>query len=162
MRHSPLNAALASLEFTLEQSDLDLEAWEKAVGKIVCSVARLEGELLLKYETHKALSRRMYFKDDKYLENRFERVKALYNLECGASNESDELFTQFKELVTLRNLVAHNPVYYESAQLGFRITNGQSKSKYIGLNQISELAENAFAIGLKLTVLFRVWAKNKS
>ncbi|EOB2787576.1 hypothetical protein ACIL20_004427, partial [Vibrio vulnificus] len=90
----------------MEQSDLDLEAWEKAVGKIVCSVARLEGELLLKYETHKALSRRMYFKDDKYLENRFERVKALYNLECGASNESDELFTQFKELVTLRNLVA--------------------------------------------------------
>ncbi|TVU62301.1 hypothetical protein FQP88_12395 [Vibrio atlanticus] len=158
----PLSKALAFLEFTLEQSDLDLDAWEKAVGRIVCSVARLEGELLLKYETHNELSRSMYFKVDKHLESRFERVKALHTLECGVSNNSNELFAQFKELIDLRNLVAHNPVYYESAEKGFCVTNGQSKSKYIALSQISELAEKAFTTGLQLTLLLRVWATNKS
>jgi len=48
----------------LEQYDLDLQYWEKAVDKIVCSVARLEGELLLKYETHNELSRSKYFEVD--------------------------------------------------------------------------------------------------
>jgi len=157
-----LNKLLAFLEYILEQGDLDLENWEKAVGKIVSSVARLEGELLLKYETHKELSRSMYFKVDKSLENRFERVKALYNSECGISSGSDELFAQFKELVDLRNLVAHNPVFYESAEKGFRITNGQSKSKYIALNQITESSEYAFTTGLQLTMLLRVWVRNKS
>ncbi len=144
------------MQFTLGQSDLDLDAWEKAVGRIVCSVARLEGELLLKYETHNELSRSMYFKVDKHLESRFERVKVLHTLECGVSNNSNELFAQFKELIDLRNLVAHNPVYYESAEKGFRVTNGQSKSKYIALSQISELAEKAFTTGLQLTLLLRV------
>lgn len=148
-------------EYILEQSDLDLDNWEKAVGKIVSSVARLEGELLLKYENHKDLSRSMYFKVDKSLEARFERVKSLYNSECGISSGSEELFVQFKELVDLRNLIAHNPVVYESAKNEFRITNGQSKSKYIDLNQISVLAEKAFTTGLQITVLFRIWAKRQ-
>ncbi|MEH0691059.1 hypothetical protein H4F17_18690 [Vibrio cholerae] len=146
----------------MEQSELDLEVWERAVGKIVSSVARLEGELLLKYETHDALSRSMYFKVDKTLEKRFERVKSLYNAECGITSCSDKLFTQFQGLVELRNLVAHNPVYYEDADKGFRITNGQSKTKYISLNDILKLAENVFSACLQITILFRVWAKNKS
>lgn len=145
----------------MEQSNLDLDMWEKAVGKIVSSVARLEGELLLKYESHEKLSRSLYFKVDKSLEKRFERVKDLYNTECGYSSASNALFTQFNELVSLRNLVAHNPVFYESSEKIFRITNGQSKSKNIELSQISNLAEHAFSIALKLTILFRVWAKNK-
>lgn len=78
----------------------------------------------------------MYFKVDKSLEKRFERVKSLYNSECVVSSGSEELFAQFKELADLRNLVAHNPVFYESSENRFRITNGQSKSKYIDLNQI--------------------------
>ncbi|MGK0272050.1 MAG: hypothetical protein ACI88H_002716 [Cocleimonas sp.] len=150
------------MEYILEQGYLDLENWEKAVGKIVSSVARLEGELLLKYEAHNELSRSMYFKVDKLLSKRFEKVKSLYNSECGVSIESDALFAKFEDLVDLRNLVAHNPVFYESVEKGFRITNGQSKSKYIALSQISELAECAFITGTQLTVLFRVWAKNKS
>jgi hypothetical protein len=145
------------LEYALEQGDLDLENWEKAVGKIVCSVARLEGELLLKYENHNELSRSKYFKVDDSLNKRFNKVRELYNSECGISNESDSLFEEFEKLVELRNLVAHNPVFYESAEKGFRITNGQSKSKYINLSEISELAESAFSNGIKLTVLFRVW-----
>ncbi|EGR3255111.1 hypothetical protein N5K32_004599 [Vibrio parahaemolyticus] len=146
----------------MEQGELDLDCWEKAVGKIVSSVARLEGELLLKYETHHELSRTMYFKVDTSLEKRFERVKELYELECGSTQCSNDLFAQFKELVELRNLVAHNPVFYDSAETGFRITNGQSKSKYICLSQISDLAEFAFTTGLRLTVLFRGWGRNKS
>ncbi|WP_394151355.1 hypothetical protein [Vibrio maritimus] len=144
----------------MENYELDLTDWEKSVGKIVSSVARLEGELLLKYETHKSLSRTRYFKTDDTLGQRFEVVKELYTLECGTSPQSEKLFNEFKELVALRNLVAHNPVYYEGD--GFRITNGQSKSKFLTLNQISDLAENAFSTGLQLSVLFRVWAVNES
>lgn len=141
----------------MEQGDLDLEYWEKSVGKIVSSVARLEGELLLKYELHNELSRAMYFKVDKSLSKRFDRVKSLYNAECGTSDKSTALFNEFDKLVELRNLVAHNPVFYESSEARFRITNGQSKSKYINLSEISELAEYAFSTGTQLTVLFRVW-----
>ncbi|QFU24938.1 hypothetical protein FM038_024310 [Shewanella eurypsychrophilus] len=141
----------------MEQDDLDLENWEKAVGKIVSSVARLEGELLLKYETHNELSRAKYFNVDKSLSKRFDKVKSLYNSECGISYKANALFEEFDNLVELRNLVAHNPVFYESADKGFRITNGQSKSKYINISQISELAEHAFSTGMQLTVLFRVW-----
>lgn len=141
----------------LVQVELDFENWEASVGKIVVSVARIEGELLLKYETHKELSRSMYFKVDKTLNERFKKVKSLYNSECGSSDETDALFNEFYALVELRNLVAHNPIFYESEEKGFCITNGQSKTKYISLSQISELAEHASSIGTQLTVLLRVW-----
>ncbi|OQU49821.1 hypothetical protein [Vibrio parahaemolyticus] len=135
----------------MENYELDLTDWEKSVGKIVSSVARLEGELLLKYETHKSLSRTSYFKTDDTLGKRFKVVKELYTSECGTYPQSEKLFNQFKDLVALRNLVAHNPVYYEGD--GFRITNGQSKSKFLTLNQISDLAKTLFPLASAIRVV---------
>jgi len=142
----------------MEQSDLDLSSWEASVGKIVTSVARLEGELLLKYENHSQLSRSKYKADDT-LSNRFNRVTSLFNLECESSIKTDAIFAEFEKLVELRNLVAHNPVFYESEEKGFRITNGRSKNRYIHLSEISKLAEHAFSTGLEMAMLFRRWPK---
>ena len=114
----------------------------------------------MKYETHSQLSRKKYFKVDETLNKRFERVESIYTLECGASKYSENLFKKFNELIELRNLVAHNPVFYESEDSAFCITNGQSKNKYINLSEIAELAENAYKTAFDLSILFRIWEKN--
>jgi len=136
--------------------DFSLEQWEAAVGKIVTAVSRVESELLLKYEMH--LSRTKYFKDES-LANRLNRIENLYNEMCGQTSISANLFKTFREQVELRNLVAHNPVYYDHETGGFRITNGQSKSKYVEVAELQEKSKQVFKSCTELTVLLRVWAK---
>ena len=41
--------------------ELDFERWESAVGKIVMSLSRVEGELLMKYQSH--FSKTKYFNE---------------------------------------------------------------------------------------------------
>lgn len=94
--------------------DFILEEWEAAVGKIVTSIARVEGELLLKYEEF--FSRSMYFRKDTTLAQRTNRIENLYCEICGKTIISEKLFLAFREQVELRNLVAHNPVYYNSEE----------------------------------------------
>jgi hypothetical protein len=143
-----------------QEENFKLEEWEAAVGKVVTSVVRVEGELLLKYEEH--LSRKMYFKEDVTVAKRLNRVESLYNEICGQTSQSDKLFSAFREQVKLRNLVAHNPVYYDNKSGGFRITNSQSRSKFVEVAILQEDAKQAFRCCTELTVLLRVWAKNKS
>ena len=137
---------------------LDLEQWESAVGKIVTSLARLEGELLLKYESH--FSRKKYFDDS--LEQRIQRIENLYEEECGMIASSKNLFSNIREHVKLRNLVAHNPVYYDSVSSKFQITNGQSKSKFVNVSELNGLSQKLYSSSLEFTVLLRIWASNKS
>jgi len=139
-----------------QEQDLNLAQWEAAVGKIVTSVSRVEGELLLKYEKH--LSRSKYFKDD-ILDTRLKRIENLYNEMCGQTSISKKLFNTFREQIELRNLVAHNPVYYDNESGDFRITNGQSKSKYVEVAELQEKSKQVFKNCTELTVLLRVWTK---
>jgi hypothetical protein len=133
--------------------DLDLEHWANAVGKIVTSLARVEGDLLLKYEA--SFSRQMYFKDS--LEERIKRLEKLYIDERGQDTKSEHLFKSLREHVKLRNLVAHNPIYYCSDNEAFRITNGQSRSKYINVADLELLAVQLFDSCLQFTVMIRTW-----
>jgi len=133
--------------------DFDLVLWANVVGKIVTSLARVEGDLLLKYEA--SFSRQMYFKDS--LEERIKRLENLYIDECGDDSKSQQLFKSLREHVKLRNLVAHNPIYYCSDNEAFRITNGQSKSKFINVSELESLAIQLFNSCLEFTVLIRTW-----
>ncbi len=135
---------------------LDLKHWESAVGRIVTSLARLEGELLLKYEAH--FSRKKYFSDS--LEKRIQRIEDLYEKECGMITSSKNLFSNMREHIKLRNLVAHNPVYYDSVSSRFQITNGQSKSKFVNASELNDLSQKLYSSCLEFTVLLRIWARN--
>lgn len=77
------------------EQDFSLDHWEAAVGKIVTSIARVEGELLLKYEEY--FSRSKYFRKDKELNIRLERIEALHNELCGKTQHSEKLFFEIKE-----------------------------------------------------------------
>ncbi len=137
---------------------INLEHWESSVGRIVTSLARIEGELLLKYERH--FSRKKYFSDS--LEQRIQRIEDLYENECGMITTSKELFGNIREHVKLRNLVAHNPVYYDSKSSKFKIENGQSKSKFVNVTELNELSRKLNSSCLAFSVLLRIWASNKN
>lgn len=139
-----------------QEQDLRLEEWEAAVGKIVTSIARVEGELLLIYEMH--FSRTMFKKDK--LAERVDRIERLYNENCGKTRRSKELFKAFRVVVKLRNLVAHNPVYYDSEHDGFKITNGLRKDEFVEVTALQEESKQAFKSCTELTVLLRIWANN--
>ncbi|MEZ8827031.1 hypothetical protein AB6E04_22035 [Vibrio amylolyticus] len=133
--------------------ELDLELWANAVGRIVTSLARVEGELLLKYES--SFSRQMYFKDT--LEERIKRLENLYIDERGHDAKSEELFKSLREHIKLRNLVAHNPIYYCSDNESFTVTNGQSKNKFINVAELEAAAIQLFDSCLEFTIMIRTW-----
>ena len=87
--------------------ELDFGRWESAVGKLVMSLSRIEGELLLKYE--QKLSRTKYFKAE--FKERLNKVEELYNSECGENQYASGLFEQIRLDTKFRNLVAHNPIF---------------------------------------------------
>lgn len=73
--------------------DLDFNRWESAVGKIVMSLSRVEGELLMKYQLH--FSKTKYFKDT--FNERISRIHEFYNTDCGQNPASTALFKQILE-----------------------------------------------------------------
>lgn len=94
-----------------------------SVGRVVTSLARIAGELSLKYESH--FSRKKYFGDS--LEQRIQRIDELYESEFGMIATSKKLFSTIREHVKLRSLAAHNPVYYHNTSLKFQIENGRAR-----------------------------------
>lgn len=106
--------------------ELDFSRWESAVGKLVMSLSRIEGELLLKYELK--LSRTKYFKAD--FKERLNKIEELYNSECGQNKNASDLFDQIRLDIKFRNLVAHNPIFADTSgeYLVFKISAANNTS----------------------------------
>jgi hypothetical protein len=138
--------------------ELDFDKWESAVGKIVMSLSRVEGELLMKYESH--FSKTKYFKDS--FKGRLNKIKELYNAECGKSIASDLLFVQVSQATDYRNLVAHNPVYADitGEMLKFKISTLKQNGISIDLIELKEEAKRISSLCTDFSVLLRIWAKN--
>lgn len=138
--------------------ELDFDRWESAVGKIVMSLSRVEGELLMKYETH--FSKTKYFKDS--FKERISRVHDLYNAECGTNSTADSLFFQVSEDIEYRNLVAHNPIYADMGGefLKFKISTLKSEGISIDLIELERKAHRIWSTCLAFAVLLREWIKN--
>jgi hypothetical protein len=138
--------------------ELDFERWESAVGKIVMSLSRIEGELLMKYETH--YSKTKYFKDT--FKERISRIHDLYNSECGESSQATILFQQVSEDVEYRNLVAHNPVYADASGdfLKFEISTLKKDGISVDLKVLEYESKRIWSSCMDFAYLLRVWAKN--
>ncbi len=137
--------------------ELDFERWESAVGKIVMSLSRVEGELLIKYQSH--FSKNKYFKDS--FKERLARIQELYNNECGINLLATSLFEQVSDDIEYRNLVAHNPVYADMSGefLKFKVSTLKSDGISIDLPELECEAKRIWSSCIDFTVLLRVWAK---
>ena len=122
------------------------------------SLSRVEGELLMKYQSH--FSKTKYFKD--ILKERLIRIQELYNNECGNSLLATSLFEQIFDDIEYRNLVAHNPVYADTSGefLKFKISTLKSDGVSIDLPKLENEAKRIWSTCIDFTVLLRVWAKN--
>jgi hypothetical protein len=138
--------------------ELDFERWESAVGKIVMSLSRVEGELLMKYQSH--FSKTKYFKDS--LKERLSRIQELYNKECGNSFSATLSFKQVLDDIEYRNLVAHNPVYADTSGefLKFKVSTLKNDGISIDLPELECEAKRIWSSCVDFNVLLRVWAKN--
>jgi hypothetical protein len=138
--------------------ELDFDRWESAVGKIVMSLSRIEGELLMKYESH--LSKTKYFNDT--FKERISRIHELYNAECGNNSTATSLFKQVSDDIEYRNLVAHNPVYADTTGdfLKFEISTIKTDGISIDLSELECEAKRIWTSCIDLTYFLRVWAKN--
>ncbi len=140
--------------------ELDFGRWESAVGKLVMSLSRIEGELLLKYE--QKLSRTKFFKAE--FKDRLNKVEELYNSECGENRYASGLFEQIRLDTKFRNLVAHNPIFADMSgeYLVFKITAANNKSINLNLAELEEKSQRIFNTCIDFSYLIRVWAKNES
>jgi len=138
--------------------ELDFSRWESAVGKLVMSLSRVEGELLLKYE--QKLSRTKYFNAD--LRERLNKIEELYNSECGQNKYAYDLFNQIRSDTKFRNLVAHNPIFADISgeYLAFKISAANNKSINLNLAELEEKSQRIFNTCIEFSCLIRVWAKN--
>ena len=148
---------LLALESNMDD-ELDFDRWESAIGKIVMSLSRVEGELLMKYEQH--FSKTKYFKDT--LKERISRIHELYNAECGKNSQASSLFEQISKDIEYRNLVAHNPVYADTSGdfLKFEISTLKKDGISVDLCEIEKQAKRIWSVCIDFTYLLRVWAKN--
>jgi hypothetical protein len=140
--------------------ELDFDRWESAIGKIVLSLSRVEGELLLKYE--QSISRTKYF--NATLSERLNKIEELYNDECGENDRASSFFEQIRKDIKFRNLVAHNPIFADMSgeYLVFKITAANNKSISLNLVGIEKESKRIWNTCIDFTDILRTWAKDKS
>ncbi len=137
--------------------ELDFDRWASAVGKIVMSLSRVEGELLMKYET--SLSKNRYFKDSFW--QRLSKIRELYNTECGENSVADSLFEKILKATEYRNLVAHNPIYADisGGLLKFEISTQKKDDISIDLVFLEKEAKRICLLCTEFSVLLRGWGR---
>jgi hypothetical protein len=140
--------------------ELDFDRWEAAIGKIIISYARVEFELMSKYEEF--LPEDNYFKDR--FADRLKKIENLYNTECGKNAKASALFKKIKDQAKLRNLVAHNPVLADvtNGVLTFKIYSARKPTVIYNVVELEQQAQSISNLCINFSVLLRVWARNES
>lgn len=140
------------------ENELDFGRWEAAIGKLILSLSRVEGELLLKYESH--LSRTKYFNST--FAQRLNKVEELYNSECGKNENATAIFEDIRTIAKYRNLVAHNPIFADHSgdSFGFTIAAAKNKSIKLDIAELERKSNDIWNICIEFACLVRLWPKN--
>lgn len=131
---------------------LDFDKWEKLMGKLILSCARVEYELMRLYEFW--LPNRKYYEDS--YEDRYNKAIGITKEKLGENHTMIEEMIKMKSIALYRHIIAHNPIHFSNEFNEWRIFDLKTNSESINLLELETLANNAELNSIKLSANLRI------
>ena len=135
---------------------LDFDIWEKLMGKLILSCARVEYELMQLYKFW--LPNRNYYEDS--CENRYDKAIGVTKEKLGKNHPMIEEMIKMKSIALYRHIIAHNPIHFSNEHNEWRIFDLKTNSESLNLSELKKLANNAELNSIKLSANLRINIKN--
>lgn len=131
---------------------LDFEIWEKSIGEIILSCARVEYEM---FRLYKLWIPDRNFHDDVY-ENRYDKAIGVAKEKLGESHSMINQLIKMKKTAKYRHMIAHNPIHFSNEYDDWRIFDLKTNTDSLGLLDLKKIAHEAEMNSIELSTNLRI------